>query len=335
MSQDIQKNINIDPLVNDILQEIEKGKINLSSSIEKEKTFSYWNIGKRIQDYLDSDPDISTYGQFLYSQLSSNLDIGVRSLYLSVQFFKSYPEISNIYDRLSWSHFKILLSVSSPDERKQYENILLSNTMSIRDFAALVRKDKNEIPYSKGNKLTVIKGLPFLYTLKKVNNQLLLDLGFYIYSNNFSDQLTNLINKDVVSASKTDSSYEIKLSDYDQSLLFTYKAYLAGIIDGDTIKVNIDLGFDTFTTQTLRLRGINAFELSTSEGKLARDFVVSKLQSLDFFVIKTYHKDRYSRFLADIFYSKDQTDIVSVLNYGFFLNQELLDNKHAVKYYVY
>jgi hypothetical protein len=39
-----------------------------------------------------------------------------------------------------------------------------------------------------------------------------------------------------------------------------YKAFITKVIDCDTIKTDIDLGFNTKTIQTLRFRGINAFE---------------------------------------------------------------------------
>ena len=131
------------------------------------------------------------------------------------------------------------------------------------------------------------------------------------------------------------NNYSFKSADYNSTVLYTYKADIEKIIDGDTVKVNIDLGFNTITTQTLRLRGINAFDIITNAGKDAKEFVISKLENAKTILIKTYRPDKYSRFLADIFYSNIRKRVIKTTNDFNFLNQELLDNNHAVKYYIY
>lgn len=45
--------------------------------------------------------------------------------------------------------------------------------------------------------------------------------------------------------------------------LYTCKAYVTKIIDGDTIWMNIDLGFKTWIIHKIRLRGIAILEIST------------------------------------------------------------------------
>lgn len=87
--------------------------------------------------------------------------------------------------------------------------------------------------------------------------------------------------------------------------------------------------------QKIRLRGIDAEPLNTKSGQQAKEFVQSEFKDLDFIVIKTYHTDIYSRYLADVFYKKDEPDISSIINSGNFLNQKLLDNKLAVKWWEY
>lgn len=63
-----------------------------------------------------------------------------------------------------------------------------------------------------------------------------------------------------------------------------YKAKVVGVHDGDTISLDIDLGFGifaravTFDNRPLlscRLYGINAPELNTDIGKRARDFLAT------------------------------------------------------------
>jgi micrococcal nuclease len=114
--------------------------------------------------------------------------------------------------------------------------------------------------------------------------------------------------------------------------LYSYKAVIEEIIDGDTINVSIDIGFENYTQQKIRLRGINAEDIYSDKGRKARDFIVSRLEPCDFIIIRTYWRDKYNRFLADIYYNKEENDIKKLAEEGMYLNQEMLDNELAVIY---
>ncbi len=94
------------------------------------------------------------------------------------------------------------------------------------------------------------------------------------------------------------------------------------MIDGDTVVLYVDLGFKTYSRQKLRLRGIDTPELPTAEGIKAKTFVEEILKKTKMITIKTYRKDKYDRYLADIFVGSKEM----------FLNQKLLDEKLAVAY---
>jgi micrococcal nuclease len=51
--------------------------------------------------------------------------------------------------------------------------------------------------------------------------------------------------------------------------MYTYKAKLNRVVDGDTVNLTIDLGFRLSYTANCRLAGINAPEMNTEEGKTA------------------------------------------------------------------
>jgi len=73
-------------------------------------------------------------------------------------------------------------------------------------------------------------------------------------------------------------------------------------VDGDTLYVDVDLGFKTGVLQYLRLRGIDAPEIDTPEGKKARDFVVRELAKVPYIILTSSRSDKYDRYLADVFY---------------------------------
>jgi endonuclease YncB( thermonuclease family) len=135
---------------------------------------------------------------------------------------------------------------------------------------------------------------------------------------------------ELIESIKTGENYTFKHSDAKPRELYTYKALVERVIDADTILLNIDLGFSSWARQKVRLRGIDAPELSTKEGQEARKFVEARLREVEFVVVKTFKSDKYDRYLSDVFCLKGEADPLKVLEQGTFLNQELLDLNLAV-----
>jgi len=97
--------------------------------------------------------------------------------------------------------------------------------------------------------------------------------------------------------------------------VYVYQATIASIHDGDSLRVNIllarvrrhrpaapvDLGFNAWRTnrglelrgQAVRLLGCNAPELSTPEGKAARDFIQTLIAVGDTVELTSYGWDKY------------------------------------------
>ena len=81
-------------------------------------------------------------------------------------------------------------------------------------------------------------------------------------------------------------------------------AHLLEIIDGDTIKVDCDLGFDIWKKNVkVRLAGIDTPELITLEGQKTKKWLEQTLGVRQTVVIRTYtHRvDKYGRVLGDLF----------------------------------
>jgi endonuclease YncB( thermonuclease family) len=335
----MSKNINLQPSLNSLIKkityEIEKGKLSISGTVDSQKNITYWNIGKLITYHLSFYSDKVDYGQYLFLNLSLSLNIGIKLLYLMVKFYRTYPVINLLSDKLSWGHFRILFTLKSDKEREIYTRLILRNNLSTRDLYFLIKKEHDGKFISNRDKINFITGIPYIYNFKSISNRSLLDIGFHTYSDNYIKKTSAFDIGCLVEVNKTNNSYSFNKVKYSPEVLYTYKAYLKKVVDGDTITADIDLGFNIFTTQKLRLRGINAQELNTSSGKKAREFIISKLTGLDFVMIKTYHLDKYSRYLADVFYSSNDIDISSIVNISNFLNQQLLDNKLAEKYFIY
>lgn len=82
--------------------------------------------------------------------------------------------------------------------------------------------------------------------------------------------------------------------------MFEYNARVLNVIDADTLKLQIDLGFSVFVTQSCRLVRIDAPEMSTMEGFKARQFVVDLLAAVTALKVSTSKPDKYGRWLVDL-----------------------------------
>tara|TARA_B100001248_G_C27386200_1_gene459799 strand:+ start:1132 stop:1551 length:420 start_codon:yes stop_codon:yes gene_type:complete len=110
--------------------------------------------------------------------------------------------------------------------------------------------------------------------------------------------------------------------------MFTYNVTINRIVDGDTAKVDIDLGFGiVYSNQTIRFWGIDTPESRTRDleekyyGKLASQYVKDRLIVGEKYQMRTeIDKGKYGRILGEFFID------------GVSLNQQMIDENMAVKY---
>ncbi len=132
---------------------------------------------------------------------------------------------------------------------------------------------------------------------------------------------------DIIEVQKTEAGeYKITKSDRSETELFTYQAKVERVVDGDTLRVKIDLGFDTWVRQYLRLRGIDCPELHTAEGGKAKRFVEKQLEKVPYILLTSTRSDKYDRYLADVFIPAKAAVEGKPSTY---LNQRLLNEKLA------
>lgn len=107
---------------------------------------------------------------------------------------------------------------------------------------------------------------------------------------------------------------------------YCYRTEVVRVIDGDTIDVDLDVGFNTTMRKRLRFMGINAWETRGEEkgkGIVAKLFLQQLIESADQVVVQTVMdaKGKYGRVLAYVWVMKDN----AVLN----VNKLLVEEGHA------
>ena len=99
-----------------------------------------------------------------------------------------------------------------------------------------------------------------------------------------------------------------------------YPAVVTSIHDGDTCRVDLDLGFGIHATAfSARLYGINAPELSIATGPASRDYLISVMPVGSHVAVISYGWDKYG----------GRFDAVVMLN-GVNVNDLMVSSGHAV-----
>lgn len=118
-------------------------------------------------------------------------------------------------------------------------------------------------------------------------------------------------------------------------VLYYYNARVVRVVDGDTLDLDIDLGFHITIRHRVRLVGINTPETfgpkaktEGAAGLAAKQFVESQLPVGCAVQVRTHldAADKYGRLLADVWYTIPNTTEAS------HIGKELLSRGLAVKY---
>lgn len=114
---------------------------------------------------------------------------------------------------------------------------------------------------------------------------------------------------------------------------YVFKAIVLEVVDGDTLVVDVDCGFEIKKKERIRLAGIDCPDIVTDEGKEAAEYVRNQLARGPFIMLRTTKVDINGRFLGHVFYSLDDTMAKDdIYTEGRYLNQELLEKGHAKPY---
>ncbi len=316
-------------LVAAIRKEIAAGR----REVEHRQALTYWRVGKFIKGHILYHKDRAGYGEKIFVRLAKKLEIDQSTLYQSVKFFETYP-ILDARPKLHWSDYRKLITVKDQHKRRSLEEKTRRQGLVSRQLENEVRALKagdgeNTAPATADSikLLLLTRGQLYTYRLDGKEEEILLDLGFNVFWENLPAAVLKMKAGTVLASrlnAKTKSGFQFNASTVKEKEIFTYKARVLKVIDGDTLSVSVQLGFGQRVRQRLRLRFIDAPEIDTPEGKKARDFVANVFKDCAFVVIKTYQSDKYDRYLTDLFFLPGESDPATVAAQGRFLNQELL-----------
>ena len=127
-------------VINEIKEVLVSARTNVARQVNSELLTAYWNIGRIICEYEQSDPGRADYGKRTIKELSRTLtqEFGKGFSASNIQFmrraYQAYPIQQTVSVKLSWSHYCELLSISDPDKRSFYEKEALNANWSVREL---------------------------------------------------------------------------------------------------------------------------------------------------------------------------------------------------------
>jgi len=111
--------------------------------------------------------------------------------------------------------------------------------------------------------------------------------------------------------------------------MYRYKVYVTRVVDGDTVDVDVDLGFGmVYKKQRVRMMGIDTPESRTRNleekfyGKASKANLIKILDGKDIQMV-SHDKGKFGRILGELFIGDSKYSI----------NQQQIDEHHAVPYF--
>ena len=311
--------------------------------LEYQRVKTYWEVGKEIAERVDASNGQMVLGEKLYEHLSldirknTGIELSHDTIFRAIQFNKKYPEFPG-KTTLTFTHYRQLLYVKDPVVRSRLEKRAMISNMSVADLSNEISSlniDQKKVHKGIIERIPVKRGELFFYCVRSARDingemEFIIDCGFKISvpvkasdHKIKCDLSKSKIN--IVRVEKKDNVYNIVTVRVGSDKMYTYCAKVVRVVDGDTIDVRIDVGFGIWLDERLRLKGINAPEVKTNAGKLAKQFLEKYLSKCPNVIIRTSKEGMYGRWLADIFALKNSKDPHRIVVQGEYLNQVLLD----------
>lgn len=149
-------------LVPDIKSIIANSRDKAIRAVDNERSLMYWNIGKRIFEEEQQGKERADYGTFLIKFLAQQLQpeygsgFSIRQLERYRQFYRTFPIASALRTQLSWTQYKLLLSIANQDKREFYIAESTKNNWTSRQLERQINSSLYERLLMSNNKESVL-----------------------------------------------------------------------------------------------------------------------------------------------------------------------------------
>jgi predicted nuclease of restriction endonuclease-like (RecB) superfamily len=154
-------------IINDIREIISQSREAAVRSVDFTRTLMYWSIGKRIFEEEQQGKERAVYGSYLIEFISNELQpeygngFAKRELERYRQFYRTFPIATTLRSQLSWSQYKLLMSLKDNEQREFYIAEAMKNNWTVRQLERQIYSNLYErllLSNDKQSVLAVAKG---------------------------------------------------------------------------------------------------------------------------------------------------------------------------------
>lgn len=127
-------------IIKEITDLVNQTRTNLAQEINKSIVYVYWNIGRIIVSNENEYNNRLEYGREVLKGLSKELTkylgkgYSISNLKYMRVFYKAYPKLEELNEKLSWSHYLELMLIQDKDKRNFYEKECINENWSVREL---------------------------------------------------------------------------------------------------------------------------------------------------------------------------------------------------------
>ncbi|MBN2344005.1 MAG: thermonuclease family protein [Deltaproteobacteria bacterium] len=287
----------------------------------------FWEMGHRIVNVLQMDEGYRTahYGANVVERLGKDLTqkygkgFGRSNMFYMRQFALEM-ERSEIESSLTWTHYRALLGVGDKTARERLMRQAVDEQMKCATLRQLVRTvhredtSEGEFPLmQRRGQLGVVKveSDPF-----NAEGHRLLNLGFNIRCVMKLTGVRNVAAGELIRVADGQKGQRVDCAEAER---YCYEGRVIRVVDGDTLVLRLCLANGSFVDERIRLRGVDAAEVNTSDGRETTRFVERRVRRGAVVLVHTFGGDIYGRYVGDVFYGSTRK----------WLNRELVMQRAA------
>ncbi len=283
-----------DELLRAILEVRVETRHSIEETIQRAKVLEAWKTGNLIETHLRENHYTPVYGDHVTARLAAELGMSRSLLNRMRAFARAYPEAAPDLP-LSWNDYILLVRVSDSQKRDELAAAAAKENWTYAHLFQEIREwrarnggaddfDKlPEIPLPKTG----------VYPWGTIDGKKYYGLGFSAY-----------LEKSRVSEAEIPPG-----KGAGEENFHTYEARVTRVVDGDTFRARITVGFGIVIDQRVRLKRIDAPEIQTEEGGEARA-LLEKILARDQgrVILQTFGFDQHGRTLANVWVNDKPVD---------------------------
>jgi endonuclease YncB( thermonuclease family) len=286
-------------------REVQRVLFEGRKKLEALRVSIYWQASILMNRHLKHYRGESGYGKKMAQNLAHDLEMDASLLYRILKFAPSFRNLAP-RPNLTWTHYRELLGVKDEGERKRLTASAVKETWTHPILVQEIKKSRGLISavfHTESLLEEPERETGRAFQIRVYRNHLaggeikVLDLGFQVYSFFGARKLNRFQAGSIVRWNDDTQKFD---AESRKSRLYTYKGIVERVVDGDTLRVQVDLGFGSMAREYLRFAHINAAEIKTKPGLRARAFVKRTLGQTIEVEFRSHGRDRYGRYVSDV-----------------------------------